>query len=67
MESALAALRMDEAAAVNAARHVKDQLKATGYPFELTIFPELGHGGLAGEHPARFVEEVTAAWQKSLA
>ena len=44
-----------------------DQLKATGYPFELTIFPELGHGGLAGEHPVRFVEEVTAAWQKSLA
>lgn len=43
-----------------------DQLKATGYPFELTIFPELGHGGLAGEHPARFVTEVTAAWQKSL-
>ena len=44
-----------------------DQLKATGYPFELTIFPELGHGGLAGEHPARFVAEVTVAWQKSLA
>ena len=43
-----------------------DRLKATGYPFELTIFPELGHGGLAGEHPARFVTEVTAAWQKSL-
>ena len=43
-----------------------DQLKATGYPFELIIFYELGHGGLAGEHPARFVEEVTAAWQKSL-
>ena len=43
-----------------------DKLKETGYPFELRIFTELGHGGLAGEHPAQFVEEVTTAWQESL-
>ena len=43
-----------------------DRLKATGTPFELTVFPDLGHGGLAGEYPARFVEEVAAAYQKSL-
>ena len=43
-----------------------DRLKATGYPFELKVFTGLGHGGLAGEHPAQFVEEVTAAYQKSL-
>lgn len=42
-----------------------DKLKATGDPFELKIITELGHGGLAGEHPAQFVEEITAAWQKS--
>ena len=41
VESALAALRMDEAAAVNAARHVKDQLKATGcLPDDRTILLE---------------------------
>ena len=43
-----------------------DKLREAGYPFELKIFPELGHGGLAGEHPAQFVEEVSAAWKKSL-
>ena len=43
-----------------------DRLKATGYPFELKVFTGLGHGWLAGEHPAQFVEEVTAAYQKSL-
>ena len=43
-----------------------EKLKETGYPFEVKIFAELGHGGLAGEHPERFVEEVTAAYQKSL-
>lgn len=43
-----------------------DQLKKTGYPFELKIFTELGHGGLAGEHPVQFVEEISSAWQKSL-
>lgn len=32
-----------------------------GYPFA-----EKGHGGLAGEHPQRFLGEVTAAHRKSL-
>ena len=42
-------------------------LRAQGYPFEEKIFTDLGHGGLAGEHPQRFMEEATAAHQKSLA
>ena len=36
-----------------------DRLKDTGYPFEVKIFTELGHGGLAGEHPDQFVKEVS--------
>lgn len=44
-----------------------DRLKDTGYPFELKIFSEFGHGGLAGEHPVQFVKEVTDTWQKSFA
>ena len=43
-----------------------DKLKEAGYPFEVKIFTELGHGGLAGEHPTQFVDEVTEAYQKSL-
>lgn len=41
------------------------ELQAKGYPFEVNIFTELGHGGLAGEHPQQFLEEVTKAHQKA--
>lgn len=41
-----------------------DTLREKGYPFEVKLFTDLGHGGLAGEHPAQFVEEVTKAHQK---
>ncbi len=38
-----------------------ETLKKNGYPFETKIFTNLGHGGLAGEHPEAFLEEVQAA------
>ena len=31
-----------------------DDLKSRGYPFLVKIFADLGHGGLAGEHPDEF-------------
>lgn len=40
-------------------------LQEKGYPFTLKIFPDLGHGGLAGEHPQQFVEEITDAHRQS--
>lgn len=43
-----------------------DALKRSGYPFETKIFTDLGHGGLAGEHPERFSQEVQAAHRRSL-
>ena len=43
-----------------------DQLKRGGYPFEKKIFSDLGHGGLAGEHPQQFSQEVQAAHRRSL-
>lgn len=42
-------------------------LKASGYPFAVKIFTDLGHGGLAGEHSEQFEQEVSAAHGKSLA
>ncbi len=42
-------------------------LKKTGYPFETKIFTNLGHGGLAGEHPEAFLQEVQAAHRHTLA
>ena len=42
-------------------------LKQKGYPFEEKIFTDLGHGGLAGEHPQQFSQEVQAAYRRSLA
>ena len=42
-------------------------LKASGYPFAVKIFTDLGHGGRAGEHPEQCVQEVSAAHGKSLA
>ena len=43
-----------------------DALKKSGYPFELKIFTELGHGGLAGEHPEEFSKEAQAAHRRRL-
>lgn len=43
-----------------------DQLKRGGYPFEKKIFSDLGHGGLAGEHPQQFSQEIQAAHRRSL-
>ena len=34
------------------------KLKGQGYPFRYKIFTELGHGGLAGEQPERFLKEM---------
>lgn len=38
-----------------------ETLKSQGYPFQYKIFTELGHGGLAGEHPEQFLEEMRKA------
>lgn len=38
-----------------------EKLKEQGYPFRYKIFTELGHGGLAGEQPERFLEEMINA------
>ena len=40
-----------------------DDLRRNGYPFDVKIFTNLGHGGLAGEHPKEFSAEVRAAHQ----
>lgn len=37
-----------------------------GYAFTYKVFPGLGHGGLAAEHPAQFLEEVRAAHENTL-
>ena len=42
-----------------------DALKESGYPFEVKIFTELGHGGLAGEHSEEFSKEVQEAHRRS--
>ena len=41
-------------------------LKREGGSFETKIFPNLGHGGLAGEHPEEFSKEVQAAHRRSV-
>lgn len=46
--------------------HGLETLADKGYPFTTKIFPDLGHGGLAGEHPQRFAEEIEAAHRASL-
>lgn len=38
-----------------------EKLKEQGYPFQHKIFTELGHGGLAGEQPERFLAEMICA------
>ena len=45
---------------------VLDGLRKKGYKFDVKIFPELGHGGLAREQPERFVDEVSAAHEKDI-
>ena len=47
------------------ARNMKEWQDA-GYAFTYKIFTDLGHGGLAGEHPEQFLEEVTKAHDNSL-
>lgn len=42
-----------------------DALKKSGYPFETKIFANMGHGGLAGEHPEEFSKEVQEAHRHS--
>ncbi|MCM1044626.1 MAG: alpha/beta fold hydrolase [Candidatus Gastranaerophilales bacterium] len=42
------------------------QLQDAGYQFTLKIFKNVGHGGLAGEQPDRFLEEVEKAHAHSL-
>lgn len=37
-----------------------------GYAFTYKVFTNLGHGGLAAEHPEKFLEEVIAAHENSL-
>ena len=37
-----------------------------GYAFTYKVFPNVGHGGLAGEHTQQFVEEVKATHNASL-
>ena len=41
-------------------------LRQKGFAFEAKIFQNLGHGGLAGEHPAQFSQEVQAAYLRAL-
>ena len=43
-----------------------DELRKKGYKFDVKIFPELGHGGLAGEQSERFVREVSAARENDI-
>ena len=37
-----------------------------GYAFTYKVFPNMGHGTLAGEHPEQFSQEVQAAHRRSL-
>ena len=48
------------------AAHIKEW-QDKGYVFTHKIFPDMGHGTLAGEHLERFAEEVRAAHECSLA
>ena len=43
-----------------------DGLRKKGYKFDVKIFPKPGHGGLTGEQPERFVDEVSAAHEKDI-
>lgn len=37
-----------------------------GYAFNYKVFTNIGHGGLAAEHPEQFLEEVIEAHENSL-
>ena len=56
---------IDHAAFVNMHTFLKKWQDA-GYAFIYKVFTDLGHGGLAGEHPKQFFEEVTKAHENSL-
>ena len=47
------------------AKNIK-QLQDAGHQFTLKIFKDVGHGGLAGEQPERFLKEVIKAHEQSL-
>lgn len=47
------------------ARHIR-QWQAAGYAFTYKVFPNMGHGTLAGEYPAQFSKEVQAAHARTL-
>lgn len=43
-----------------------ENLWKQGYPFKYKIFTELGHGGLAGERPEQFLEEMAKAHKEAI-
>lgn len=47
------------------AKHIAEWQKQ-GYAFTYKVFPNMGHGTLAGEHPEEFSKEVQAAQRQSL-
>lgn len=47
------------------AKHIR-AWQDKGYAFTYKVFPNMGHGTLAGEHPEQFSQEVQAAHRKSL-
>jgi len=47
------------------AKHIREW-QAKGYAFTYKVFPDLGHGTLAGERPQQFAQEVQAAHRCSL-
>ena len=48
------------------AKHIREW-QDKGYVFTYKVFPNMGHGTLAGEHPELFSKEVQAAHRHSLA
>ncbi len=56
---------IDSAVEKKLARNIK-QWQNAGHAFTCKIFKNLGHGGLAGEHPERFLKEVVKAHLHSL-
>lgn len=47
------------------AKHIKEW-QDKGYAFTYKVFPNMGHGALAGEYPKEFSKEVQAAHRRSL-
>lgn len=48
------------------AGETRQSVAGRGYAFTYKVFPNMGHGTLAGEHPEQFSNEVQAAHQCSL-